>query len=231
MKLIAGIMLVFFSGEVIAQNNVAHFSFWKIKPGQAQQFENGYKQHLTWHKDNGDTWSWYGWYVISGARADLFIDATFNHGWSDFDNPVKPAEDRADNNLHTHPFGNFEGGYKMIQLTDLSIGDSHGLQSKFLRLVTIHVTDIDNGKKVIERLKTHYQSAGIKTFLPFKMVDGGNLNQLLVLIGINSFQEYGKMDKLQEELSAIETTLKIKTITSIAAETLIYRSDMSLIQE
>ena len=229
MKLIAG-MLLFISGEVIAQNNVAHFSFWKPRAEQAQHFENGYKQHLKWHKDNGDSWSWYGWYVISGARAGLFVDATFNHAWSDFDKPVKPADDRDDNNLHTHPFGDFVGGFKMIQLPDLSIGDSSGLQSRFLRFVMISVTDIENGKKVIERLKANYQLAGVKTFLPFKMVDGGSLNQLLVLIGLNSFQEYGKVENLQEELSALETSLKIKTITSITAETLVYRADMSLLQ-
>jgi hypothetical protein len=229
MKIIAGILLLI-SVEVIAQNKVAHFSFWKPRAEQAQHFETGYKQHLKWHKDNGDNWSWYGWYIISGARGDLFVDATFNHAWSDFDKPVKPADDRADNNLHTHPFGDYEGGYKMVQLPDLCIGDSTGLQSKFLRFIMISVTDIENGKKVIERLKADYQLAGVKTFLPFKMVDGGSLNQLLVLIGLNSFQEFGKVENLQEELSAIESKLKIKTITAITAETLIYRADMSLLQ-
>jgi hypothetical protein len=228
MKLIAG-MLLFIAGEAVAQNNVAHFTFWKPNPAEAQHFENGYKQHLKWHKDNGDQSSWYGWYVISGPRADLFVDATFNHTWIDFDKPVKPAEDRADNNLHTRPFGDYEGGCKLLFLRDLSIGDSSGLESKYLRLITINVTEIDNGKKLIERLKNRYQLTGIKTFLPFKMVDGGNLNQLLLLIGLQSFQEYGKLENLPEELSAIEATLKIKTITSITAETLVYRADMSLL--
>jgi hypothetical protein len=230
MKFIAGILL-FISGDVFAQHHVAHFSFWKPRPEQEQRFENGYKQHLKWHKDNGDKWSWYGWFVLSGPRAGLFVDATFNHAWSDFDIPVKPAEDGADNNLHTHPFGDYEGGCKLIHLPNLSIGDSSGLQSKFLRYILISVTDMDNGKKVIERLKTSYQLAGIKTFLPYKMVDGGSLNQLLVLIGLNAFQEYGRVENLQEELSAIESALKIKTITAITAETLIYRADMSLLQE
>jgi len=229
MKFIAGILLLF-SGEVIAQQQVAHFSFWKPRTGQEQHFENGYKQHLKWHKDISDQWSWYGWYIISGARAGEFVDATFNHAWSDFDKPVKPSEDKADNELHTHPFGDYEGGYKLIQLPNLSIGDSNSLQSKLLKFVMISVTDIDNGKNVIEKLKTRYQAAGVKTFLPFKMADGGNLNQLLILIGFNSFQEYGRVEDLPEQLSAIEISLKIKTITSITAETLVYRADMSLLR-
>ncbi|GAB3223252.1 hypothetical protein [Spirosoma arcticum] len=209
-------------------NNVAHISFWKPKPGQAKNFENGYKQHLKWHKDNGDKWVWYGWYIISGTRDDQFVDATFNHLWSDFDNSVKPAEDGADNALHTYPFGDFEGGYKMVNLTNLSISDNNSLKTKFLRLVMIDVIDIKSGKKMIEKLKTSYQTNGVKTFLTFKMVDGGNLNQFLLLIGLNSFAEFGKTENLQEELSIIETILKIKTITSITSETLVYRADMSL---
>lgn len=223
-------MLLFISGEVIAQNNIAHFTFWKPKPGQDQLFENGYKQHLKWHKDNGDTWSWYGWYIISGARAGVFFDATFNRAWSDFDRPVKAGHD-ADNKLHTYPFGNLEATYKMIQIPQLSMTGSNGLQSKYCRFITIGVTELEAGKKVIDKLKNNYQAVGLKYFLTFKMVDGGSLNQLLVLIGVNSFQEYGKVENLQEELSAIETALKIKTITSVSAETLIYKSDMSLLQE
>lgn len=116
----------------------------------------------------------------------------------------------------------------MVNLTNLSISDNNSLKTKFLRLVMIDVIDIKSGKKMIEKLKTSYQTNGVKTFLTFKMIDGGNLNQFLLLIGLNSFAEFGKIENLQEELSIIETILKIKTITSITSETLVYRADMSL---
>ncbi|MBO9204953.1 MULTISPECIES: hypothetical protein [Niastella] len=223
------VVLLFLCCTVYAQDSqVAHFSFWKPKAGQQKNFENGYKQHLNWHKTNGDQWTWYGWYIISGPRDGLFVDATFNHKWGDFDKPVKPAEDGADNQLHTHPFGDFIAGSKWVYLPNLSISDSSSLHSKFLRLVTIGVTDMPTGKKVIEKLKTIYQTTGITTFLTFKAVDGSDLNQLFLLIGLNNFQEYGRVENLQEELSGIEGSLKIKVITAITSETLIYRADMSL---
>ncbi len=76
---------------------------------------------------NNDPWDWYGWYVISGERSGHFIDATFGHSWSDFDNPVNPAGDGADNDLHTEPFGNFIMGYKL----SLSSRTKHNRQHRF----------------------------------------------------------------------------------------------------
>jgi hypothetical protein len=223
------VVLLFLGSDVMAQDGqVAHFSFWKPKAGQEKNFEIGYKQHLVWHKTNGDRWAWYGWYIISGPRDGQFVDATFNHAWGDFDKSVKPAEDGADNRLHTYPFGDFIAGCKLVFLPNLSMADSNSLQSKFLRLVTIQVTDITMGKKVIGKLKSNYQLSGTGSFLTFKLVDGGELNQLFLLIGLNSFSAYSAFENLQEELNAIEGSLKIKTITSITSETLVYRADMSL---
>lgn len=221
--------LLFLCGNVMAQDGqVAHFSFWKPKPGHEINFENGYKQHLNWHKANGDRWAWYGWYIISGPRDGQFVDATFNHAWGDFGKPVKPAEDGADNQLHTYPFGDFIARSKWVYLPNLSMADSNSLQSKYLRLVSIQVTDLVLGKKVMEKLKSNYQSAGTGPFMTFKLVDGGDCNQLFLLIGLNSFSAYSQFENLQEELSGIETAMKIKTITSITSETLVYRADMSL---
>ncbi|MFL5748833.1 MAG: hypothetical protein ACJ751_29440 [Niastella sp.] len=223
------VMLLFLCGKVLAQDGqVAHFSFWKPKPGEEKKFENGYKQHLNWHKTNGDKWAWYGWYIISGPRSGQFVDATFNHAWSDFDKPVKPAEDYADNQLHTYPFGDYIAGCKWVYLTDLSLSDSNSLQSKFLRLVSIHITDMAIGKKVIEKLKSKYKAAGTGSFMTFKLVDGGELNQFLLLIGVNNFSSYSQFVNLEEELSGIEASMKIKAIRSVTSETLAYRADMSL---
>ena len=228
MKILFSFLLIV-SGNLMAQNNVALFSFWKPKPGDEKNFENGYKQHLKWHKDNADKWNWCGWYFAFGSRDDQFLDATFNHSWGDFDKSVKPAEDGADNSIHTYPFADYQMGYRMINLPDLSISDSNSLKSKLLRLVTITVTNIDSGKAVLEKLKAIYKAKGMKTFMAFKMVDGGNLNQFIILIGLSGTEEFSKVENLQEELTSIEALLKIKTITMLTSETLVFRADMSLI--
>lgn len=59
--------------------NIGQFAIWKARDGMLQNFETGYKQHLNWHKTNGDKWNWYGWYIISGDRYGQFVDATFDH--------------------------------------------------------------------------------------------------------------------------------------------------------
>lgn len=196
------IILLLLPGKVAAQHNIAHFSTWNnVKPA----FENGYKKHLEWHRQNGETWSWYGWYVISGPRHDQFIDATFNHNWDDFGHAINPAGDNTDNQLHTFQFGEYQGGYKVIGYANDSI-----LHSKFLHAITINITHIDD-------LVKKYQ------LLTFTMADGGNLDQLLLLIGFNTWSEFDKITQLHAEL------IKNKSVKTISAETWLYRPDMSLL--
>ena len=84
--------------------NVARIVVWQIKPGMDRDFEEGYKRHLQWHRDNHDTWTWRGWILGSGDRVDYFFDGTFFHAWNDFDNPVNPSGDGANNALNLYPY-------------------------------------------------------------------------------------------------------------------------------
>lgn len=228
MKALAVIFILFANVCAAQTNTIAHFSIWKPKTGQEPNFEKGYQKHLDWHKTNNDKWSWYGWYVISGPRNGMFIDATFDHAWNDFDKPVNPTEDRQDVVLHVSPFGDWQFAFKASYLSNLSMANSGSLKAKYLRLITVNVLDIEMGKKVIEKLKTNYQIKGIKNLLTYKMVDGGNLNQFMLLIGFNSMDDFGKGENLQEDLLQMENTLKIQIITSVTSETLLYLPLMSL---
>jgi predicted component of type VI protein secretion system len=96
-------LLCVLSGAASAQDKgtAVRLLFWQIKPGMTRDFEEGYKRHLDWHRRHNDTWSWHGWMLTSGDRSGYFMDASFEHRWSDFDNPVVPAaEDLADNDLN-----------------------------------------------------------------------------------------------------------------------------------
>jgi predicted component of type VI protein secretion system len=91
------------SGSASAQDSgtAVRLLFWQIKPGMTRDFEEGYKRHLDWHRRHHDTWAWHGWMITSGERYGYFMDASFQHRWSDFDAPVTPsAEDSADNALN-----------------------------------------------------------------------------------------------------------------------------------
>jgi hypothetical protein len=117
---------------------------------------------------------------------------------------------------------------KMMKLAHLCIEDSNGLKKKLLRYITLDVTDANNVCSIIERLKRISQDEGIRSFYVFKPVDGSKLNEWTLFIGSNSWEDFGKTDSLVEKISAIETELKLKAITSVFSETLIYRADMSL---
>ena len=221
------ILLFFISGIASAQNNIAHFTIWKPTPGKESNFEAGYKKHLQWHTDNGDKWNWLGWYVILGPRVGWFIDASFNHTWADFDKPVKPAEDRHDSRLHVSPFGDYQYNYKVAFLPALSISDTGSLKSKYLRMLTLQVTSMDTAIKVIDKLRAVYQGKGSKCFLTYKMADGGQLNQFHLFIGFNSYEDYGKSENILEEISQAESSLKVKTVSSVVSETWMYLPAMS----
>ena len=210
-------------------STVAQFVVWKPKEGQEQNFDNGYKQHLQWHKSNGDTWGWYGWYFTSGPRHGQFMDATIGRLWSDFDKPLKPAEDTADNRAHVYPFGDFQSLCRVIALDELSIGRPSGLTSKYVRLVTLTVTDTPNAVRVLGKLKANYQDGiGIKTMLAYRIVDGDTLNDILLFMGFSTVEEYGKSEHLAEDVETIEHQLGVEAIGTMRSESLTYRADMSL---
>lgn len=228
------ILIMVFSGAAFSQDNrIAQFAVWEPKEGLATDFHRGYQRHLQWHKTAGDSWEWYGWYIRSGPRIGQFVDATFNHAWSDFDGPVDPDGDRADNLLNVYPFGYVRSTFKVFYLKDQSIATSASLRSKMLRMLTIGATDLPAAVKIIDRYKNTFRSnSDVSTLMAFKMVDGGNANQIILLIGANNWEQYGKTENIQDQLANIENGLKLKgTIERMTSETLIFQQDMSLVPE
>lgn len=226
--------IILLSGTVLAQDNrIAQFAVWEPKEAQAFAFQRGYQQHILWHKKAGDPWEWYGWYFASGPRIGNFMEATFSHAWSDFDSPVSPAEDNADSQQNVEPFGYLRSRFKAYFLKDQSIVNSASLRSKLLRMVTINVTEMPAGIRIVDRFKNSFRSnSDVSTLMVFKVIDGGNANQLILLVGSNSWEQYGKTENIQDQLANIENAMKLKsTIDRITSETLVYHPDMSLAPE
>lgn len=228
-QLIIILSFTFFTSVIYGQaQNIGQFAIWKPKDGMLQNFETGYKQHLNWHKTNEDKWSWYGWFIISGNRYGQFVDATFDHNWTDFDKAVKPADDMADNRLHVFPFADIQTVFKVAYYAKASTNDTFALKTKFLKLVTLTVYDIDHSLKACEILKDYYTSKQIKYFKVYKMIDGGYTNQIIILMGFSDWKDYAISENLNEKISEIEQNMKVDAINSVLSETLAYREDMSL---
>jgi hypothetical protein len=209
------------------ETSIAGFAVWKPKEGQLQNFENGYKQHLNWHKTNNDKWGWHGWFITSGERYGQFVDATFNHTWADFDSAVKPGADIEDNRFHVFPFGEVQTFFKVAYYPKYSSVDTFANKLKLLKMITLDCNNIDQAFKVVDKLKDYYNSKQIKSFKTYKIVDGGLANRIILLLGFSNWAEYGMTENLIEKINEAESFLKLKSITSSKSETMVYRADMS----
>ncbi len=223
---------ILFTNTVIAQDNrIAELAVWRPYPGQEAAFQLGYKRHLQWRKISRESWEWHGWQIGSGPRAGQFINATFDHYWSEFDRPTSPNEDMADKLLNIFPYAELQSVYKVTFLKSQSIGTPQSLKSKsvVLRMITLKVSDIGSGVQVVNRLRAGYaNNSDISYLLAFKKIDGGEINELMILLGFETWELYGKSENIQEQITSIENGLKVKIIQSIRSETLVLRPDLSL---
>lgn len=225
------LFVVLLSGTVLAQDNrIAQFTVWQPRETQGPAFQKGYLQHLKWRKAAGDPWEWYGWYITSGPRIGWFVEATFSHAWSDFDSrPFDSSEENVNLSQTVLPHADIRSTFKAYFLKDQSIANSGSLRSKMIRMITIRVTDMPAAVKIVDRYKTSFRSnSDVTTLMAYKVVDGGNANQLILLIGSNSWEQYGKTENIQEQLANIENGLKLKTLDGITSETLVFSLEMSL---
>lgn len=213
------------------KKNIAKCWLWKPKKGQEQNFESGYNKHFTWHKKNGDNPDWYCWQFVSGPRYGQFLDVSFN-SWEDLDVSFKPDEDNKDYQLHIVPFADLEASFKLALIQEFSSKDSVGLRSKYIRLITMTVNDVPGALRVLAKLKEIYslRLSGNK-FYTFESIDGGALNQISLMLGFDSYADFGKSEHLPEDIHDIEQSLKLNVVTAMISETLSYRGDLFLIAQ
>ncbi len=65
----------------------------KAKAGMEQQYEEAVKQHIAWHREQGDTWSRVVRRIESGEDFGQYVWITSGHRWEDFDNPAVPSDE------------------------------------------------------------------------------------------------------------------------------------------
>ncbi len=78
---------------------------YRSPPDARAPFDEGYRAHLAWHRAKGDPFAWYGWDVVRGADAGVFVDGTFGPSLADFEQRVAPDEDAAHFTEHVAPYG------------------------------------------------------------------------------------------------------------------------------
>lgn len=161
------------------------------KPGQADAFATGYQRHLGWHRDNRDTWTWYGWTFVLGDRLGQFMDGTFGHALQDFDHAVAPAADAADNAVNVTPHADFRSHGIFMRIEAASRGAPVPDTSPFLALDTYEVWP--GQEAAFERAITTQAATGKGRQSWYRLRIGGPATQYLLMRPVTSFAAAGAL--------------------------------------
>jgi hypothetical protein len=166
--------IVLFPALLVAQAGrgpYARIAMLRPHDGQTVDFEAGYIRHLEWHRQNRDTWVWYGWSVTFGERQRWFVYASFGHSAASLDNPVSPAEDERDNVLNVAPHAEYAGNGLYEYLPGLSRGTGEPQPSARVEFTTVDL--VPGAAKAFEAALSAGQSALQGETLWYRMVAGG----------------------------------------------------------
>jgi hypothetical protein len=168
---------------ILAATLFARFTVLAPKEGVQQDFESGYKRHLEWHAAQPDTWSWLGWTVTTGERFGTFIDATVDREATDFDAPVAPAADAADNAKNVLPYARIVTTSLYQLRRDLGDRPTSDLKSHLLSLMTV---DVEPGAE--SRFEAQLRPNHVNLIV-FELVNGGEVPRYLIFVPARTMSE------------------------------------------
>ena len=183
--------------------------------GDTVDFEAGYIRHLDWHRQNKDTWVWYGWNITFGERQRWFVYASFGHSAASLDSPVAPAEDERDNILNVTPHAQFAGNALYEYLPGLSRGTGEPQPTARLELTTVDL--VAGGANGFEAALGADQSILQSETLWYRMVAGGTAPRYVrlrprpnIAAVLDGMKEQALPDKVNQLIS--KATVEILTL-------------------
>jgi hypothetical protein len=171
--LVGSLFLVLTFPAPLAAERGAYARIAVLRPhdGDTVDFEAGYVRHLGWHRQAGDTWTWYGWTVWAGERQRWFVYATFGRTADELDHPVKHAEDERDNVSNVTPHATFMGNALYEYLPALSRGTGEPTATDRLELTTVEL--VSGAGDAFEAALSARRPALEAETLWYRMVAGG----------------------------------------------------------
>ena len=186
----------------------ARISFLKPHDGDTVDFEAGYIRHLDWHRQNEDTWTWYGWTVWAGERQRWLVYATFGHSAASLDQPVNPADDERDNIVNVAPHGHFAGHGLYEYLPALSRGTGTPSPSARVELTTIEVAP--GSEQAFEAALSEGEPRG--ETLWYRMIAGGSAPRYVRLRPRANLSALLAEPREQGNHLTVRTTVEILTL-------------------
>ena len=160
----------------------------KPKPDHATEFTAGYKRHIAWHAEHADPWTWYGWTFVLGDRIGQFMDGTFGHALGDFNHPLDPRGDSADNAANVTPHADFVSHGVYERLEAASSGGPLPDDAPYLSLVTYSVVP-GQEQRFEETIAQGAKHRGDVRVSWYRLQAGGALPQYVLMRPARSFSQ------------------------------------------
>ena len=220
---------------------IARVFVTQVKPGMVQQYEEGRKRHMDWHRKQNDTWTWTVYQVVTGDAEGQYVVITEDHHWKDFDawDAKMAAGDEADGAANLSPFtaGSTSSFYKFM--ADISRPPAGQSQPKMIEV--LHFIVKQGSEPAFTGMMKKIDRAIKKTnwpvnYLWYELANGGEGPHYVLVIPHDNWASMEDPEvpfpaMLEKGLGKIEATAVLqgigKTIQRQWSEMLQYRPELS----
>lgn len=166
------------------RGDAAFLFAYRAKPDMDAAFAEGYRRHLDWHAQRGDSLSWLAWTVIDGPNLGTFVDGAFGIRFKAFDDRVDPRGDAEDGARNVTAFANptSRGVYRLRRdlgtAARLEAGRPAAMQ-KVVRL-TIRPESVRSIENALRPVASRRRGRGLG-YAVYERVSGGDGPALMLI--------------------------------------------------
>lgn len=218
-----------------AAGDAAHFYYYRPDTGMQAKFEEGYRQHLAWHRAHHDRLVWYGWMIDNGARAGQFVDANVGEPFAAFDRRVDVADDGKDFQHNVAPYSTPTAQETYLLLREVSFGTP--LESRQpsvnMQVLTYRVrpgTEVrfEAALRVARHTLENTPAAPPHTW--YRLVVGGTQSTYVLQIARADWASYDRFHRSTADLLAADPAALadyVAAVDDVQSETWTYRAELS----
>ena len=215
--------------------DAAHFYVYRMQPGAAEKFEEGYRHHLDWHRAHRDPLSWYAWTIEDGERSGYFVDASVGEPFAAFDHRVDVAGDGADFRANVAPYATPMGQPAYVLLRAVSTGAplENLKPSATMQVTHVHVRLGMEARfeRALARVHQNLQKEqGAPAHTWYRLVTGGDTAQYMLLVARDGWSGYDRFERSLGSLLAGDEAAQrdmAESVQSATTETWRYRAELS----
>lgn len=218
--------------------NAAHFFIYRMEPGAAAKFEEGYRHHLQWHRAHRDPLAWYGWTIEDGERSGYFVDASVGEPFAAFDRRVDIAGDGADFRANVAPYVTPMGQPAYVLLREASTGMPLEDRKPSATMQVTHVRvrlgmEVRFERALSTARETLGKTPGAPTYTWYRLVTGGDTPQYMLLVARDGWVDYDRFERSLGSLLGFEESAAKEVadaVQSATTETWRYRPELSALR-